>query len=89
MALELEDLHPDGIPYPDAPPEALEWIEQKLARLISTPEGGRIDLSTRGLIKIGEGPEGAPAPAEEEDEEDEDDEDHDEEDEDDEDEDED
>ncbi len=77
MALELEDLHPDGIPYPDAPPEALEWIEQKLARLIATPEGGRIDLSTRGLIQIGEGP--GSAPTESEPEEDDEDDGHDEE----------
>lgn len=51
--MKLRDLHPDGIPYPNAPQEALNWVESGDARLISSPEGGVIMLSNRKLIEFG------------------------------------
>ena len=55
--MELSDLLPDGIPYPDAPPEAREWVNQRLAKLICTPDGGVIMITHRGRALIEPAPE--------------------------------
>ena len=54
--MELHELLPNGIPYADAPPEALEWVSQRLAHVMSTPDGGRIELTHRGNALLASAP---------------------------------